>query len=131
VLSWSRDREVNLSICLDLEKVDPTVRAFEFKLSDWRKGLMQAHRYKFFSNVSVLVLPKHKMKSVAPEIDIFRRLRVGLWGFSPEKGTIVCLYTPRPIKQPVPKYGERAIRLAAQSFRSQFSPILKLSQAVQ
>jgi len=131
VLSWSRDREMNLSTCLDLEKLDPTVRAFEFKLSDWRKGLMQAHRYKFFSNVSILVLPNHKMKSAAPQIDIFRKLRVGLWGFSPETRAIACFYTPRPIKQQIPKYGERAIRLAAQSFRSQFSPLLKLSQAVQ
>jgi hypothetical protein len=130
-LSWSHDRAANLSTCLDLEKLDPTVRAFEFKLSDWRKGLMQAHRYKFFSHVSILVLPNHKMKSVALQIDIFHKLRVGLWGFSPKTGAIACFYTPRPIKQQIAKYGERAIRLAAQSFRSQFSPLPKLSQAVQ
>ena len=130
-LSWSHDRAVQLSTCLELEKLAPTVRAFEFKLSDWRKGLMQAHRYKFFSHVSILVLPNHKMKSVAPRIDIFHKLRVGLWGFSPETGTIACFYTPRPIKQQIAKYGERAIRLAEQSFRSQFSSLPKLSQAVQ
>lgn len=130
-LSWSHDQEVNLSTCLDLEELDPTVRAFEFKLSDWRKGLMQAHRYKFFSHVSILVLPNHKMKSVAPQIDIFRKLRVGLWGFSPETRAIECFYTPRPIKQQIAKYGQKAIRLAAQAVCSQFGSLPKLSQAIQ
>jgi hypothetical protein len=116
---------------LDLEKLDPTVRAFEFKLADWRKGLMQAHRYKCFSHASILVLPTHKIKCVEPRLDIFRKLRVGLWGFSPESGTIACVYTPRPIKQKIAKYGEIAIRLAAQAFSSQFGSLPKLSQAIQ
>jgi hypothetical protein len=130
-LSWSNDRAVQLSTCLDLEKLDPTIRAFELKLSNWRRGLMQAHRYKFFSHASILVLPNHKMKSVAPQIGVFRKLRVGLWGFSPETGTIACFYTPRPIKQQIAKYGQRAIRLAAQAVCSQFGPLPKLSQAIQ
>jgi hypothetical protein len=130
-LSWSHDRTVQVSTCLDLEKLDPTVRAFEFKLSDWRKGLMQAHRYKYFSHASILVLPNHKIKSVQPQIHIFRKLRVGLWGFSPETGTITCFYTPRPMKQKIAKYGERAIRLAAQAVCSQFGSLLELSQAIQ
>ncbi|MEJ2724672.1 MAG: hypothetical protein P8175_08500 [Deltaproteobacteria bacterium] len=130
-LSWSHDRTVQVSTCLNLEKLDPTVRAFEFKLSDWRKGLMQAHRYKYFSHASILVLPNYKIKSVQPQIHIFRKLRVGLWGFSPETGTITCCYTPRPIKQQIAKYGERAIRLAAQAMCSQFGSLLELSQAIQ
>jgi hypothetical protein len=130
-LSWSHDRALQVTTCLDLEKLNPTVRAFEFKLSDWRKGLMQAHRYKYFSHASILVLPNHKMKSVEPQLDIFRKLRVGLWGFSPETGTIACFYTPRPIKQQIAKYGQRAIRLAAQAFCSQFGSLPKLSQAIQ
>jgi hypothetical protein len=130
-LSWAQDRHANSLTCLDLEKLDPTVRAFEFKLSNWRKGLMQAHRYKFLAHVSILVLPKHKMKTVESQIDIFRKLRVGLWSFSPETGAIACFYTPRPTKQQVAKYRERAIRLAAQSFCSQLSPLPELSQAFQ
>lgn len=130
-LSWSHNRAVHLSTCLDLEKLDPTVRAFEFKLTNWRRGLMQAHRYKFFSHVSILVLPSHKMKSVKAQIDIFRKLRVGLWSFSPETGAITCFYTPRPIKQKFAEYRQRALRLAAQAVCSQFSPLPKLSQAIQ
>ena len=129
--SWFDDQSVNISTCLDLEKLNPTVRAFEFKLSDWRKGLMQAHRYKYFSHASTLVLPCHKMRSVASQIEIFRKLRVGLWWFSTKNGTITCSYTPRPIRQQIPKYGQRAIRLAAQAVCSQFGSLPKLSQAIQ
>jgi len=130
-LSWSQDPAMQVSTCLDLEKLNPTVRAFEFKLSDWRKGLMQAHRYKYFSHASILVLPKHKIKSVESRVDIFRKLRVGLWGFSQDTGAIACSYTPRPIKKQVGKSGQRAIRLAAQAACSQFGSLLKLSQAIQ
>ena len=131
VLSWSKSPAKQASGSLDFDKLDPTVRAFEFKLSDWRKGLMQAHRYKYFSHASTLVLPCHKMRSVASQIEIFRKLRVGLWWFSTKNGTITCSYTPRPIRQQIPKYGQRAIRLAAQAVCSQFGSLPKLSQAIQ
>lgn len=76
------------------------IRSFEFKLDNWRTGLMQAHRYKNFSNASILVLPIHKIKTAVQSLDLFRELGVGLWGFSIETGTIVRKYTPRPVKVP-------------------------------
>jgi hypothetical protein len=130
-LSWSHDSVMQVASYLDFEKLNPTVRAFEFKLSDWRKGLMQAHRYKYCSHASILVLPIHKKKIAESRIDIFRKLRVGLWGFSPETGAIVCLYTPRPLKNQIGKYGQSAIRLTAQAACSQFGSLLKLPQPIQ
>ena len=115
VFSWSHTLTPQESKYLDLEQLDPTVRAFEFKLSDWRRGMMQAHRYKYFSHASILVLPKNKMKSVKSEINLFRKLRVGLWGFLPETGSITCLYTPRPKQQQITKHAQKAIRLASQA----------------
>ncbi len=115
VFSWSNTLTSLESTPLDLEQLDPTVRAFEFKLSDWRRGMMQAHRYKYFSHASILVLPKNKIKSVRPELNLFRKLRVGLWGFLPETGSITCFYTPRPKQQQIPKYAQKAVRLAAQA----------------
>ena len=129
-LSWSHDPAMQASTSVDLEKVNPTVRAFEFKLSDWRKGLMQAHRYKYFSHASILVLPNHKKKLAESRIDIFHKLRVGLWGFSPETGAITCSYTPRPVKKKLGKSGQRAIQSAAQAVFSQLGSLLKLSQAI-
>jgi hypothetical protein len=79
---------------------DSVIRSFEFKLDNWRTGLMQAHRYKYFSNASILVLPIYKMKPAEERLDLFRGLGVGLWGFSIETGTIVRKYTPRPVKAP-------------------------------
>lgn len=118
VFSWSNTLTQQESASLDLEQLDPTVRAFEFKLSDWRRGMMQAHRYKYFSHASILVLPKNKMKSVKPQLNLFRKLRVGLWGFLPETGAIACFYTPRPKQQQIAKHAQKAIRLAAQAVRS-------------
>jgi hypothetical protein len=92
---------------------------------------MQAHRYKNFSHASILVLPSQKIKLVEQRIDLFRKLRIGLWGFSPETGHIGCFYTPRPIKQQIPKYERKVVRLAAQLDQSQFGPLLKLPQTIQ
>jgi hypothetical protein len=115
VFSWSHTPTPQESTCLDLEQLDPTIRAFEFKLSNWRKGLMQAHRYKYFSHASILVLPRNKIKSVKQELNIFQKLRVGLWGFLPETGSITCFYTPRPKQQQIAKHAQKAIHLAAQA----------------
>lgn len=114
VFSWSEMPAIEESAFPDLEELDPTIRAFEFKISDWRKGLMQAHRYKYFSHASILVLPSHKAKTVESQLDIFRKLQIGLWGFSPDAGTIICLYTPRPIQKQITRHTQKAIRLAAQ-----------------
>lgn len=80
VFSWANTLISSESIPLDLQQLDPTVRAFELKLSDWRRGMMQAHRYKYFSHASILVLPRNRLKSVKPELSLFRKLRVGLRG---------------------------------------------------
>jgi len=42
------------------------ITAIEAKLKDWRKGLMQAARYRYFSNRAILVLPP-QAASVAVE----------------------------------------------------------------
>ena len=34
-----------------LNIIRPTIRTFEIKLDNWRKGMTQAHRYRYFSNV--------------------------------------------------------------------------------
>ena len=75
-----------------------TIQSFEFKLNNWRAGLMQAHRYKYFSNTVILVIPHSKMKKVQDNIELFRSLNVGLWGFHQESGAITKRFTPRAKK---------------------------------
>lgn len=79
-------------------KLKTIVQAFEFKLKDWRRGLMQAHRYKYFSNSSILVIPAHKIKSAQKSLDLFKKLGVGLWAFNISSGAITKKFTPRPKK---------------------------------
>jgi hypothetical protein len=75
-----------------------SVQAFEFKLKNWRNGLMQAHRYKYFSNSSILVMPMDNIKPAQESLDLFKQLGVGLWAFNASSGAITKRFTPRPKK---------------------------------
>lgn len=115
VLNWGRPLPLHSGIAPDLSQANPTVRAFEVKLSNWRGGLMQAHRYRYFSHVSVLVVPRSKLKTVGPHLNLFQTLRVGLWGFDSASESITSLYTPRPKRQQIARYGARALATALQA----------------
>lgn len=112
VLNWTGDAADGG--VLDLRQANPTVRAFEFKLSNWRVGLMQAHRYKYFSHAAILVIPKPKLAAALSYLDLFKSLRVGLWGFDADSSWIRQVYTPRPKRQQIQKYAAIALDRAAQ-----------------
>lgn len=95
VVSWEGPHHKRASLDA-LAETSATVRAFEFKLSDWKKGLMQAHRYRFFADVAILVVPTAKLTLAQTVMDTFRALEVGLWGFNEATGAITPVYTPRP-----------------------------------
>lgn len=84
------------------------LKTFEFKISDWKKGLMQAHRYNFYSHVSILVIPTSSLKKPQANLDLFKKLNVGLWGFDIDKKVITKVYSPRPKKQFIYNYYELA-----------------------
>ncbi len=109
VLSWHDGLAPRKKASFDLTEASPTVRAFEVKLTDWRSGLMQAHRYRYFAHVAILVVPRAKLKTVEAKLNLFRTLRVGLWGFDSDSEAITRVYTPRPKRQQVAKYGDRAL----------------------
>jgi hypothetical protein len=77
-------------------KYQPTVRAFEIKMSDWRKALMQANRYRFFAHAPIVVLPSAKVGPALKYLETFRGLGVGLWSFDIETNRITKHFTPRP-----------------------------------
>jgi len=101
-----------------IREARPTVRAFEVKLNDWRRGMTQAHRYRYFASVAILVLPVGKCESAVPYLNTFRRIRVGLWGFDPGSNRIIPHYTPRPSVALEPGYQIRAVELVASVSRS-------------
>ena len=69
--------------------------AIEAKLKDWRKGLMQASRYRFFANRALLVLPPESAKVAKAFLGTFKLLHVGLWEFDAEKSILRKHFTPR------------------------------------
>jgi hypothetical protein len=53
--------------------------AFEMKLSDWRKALQQAYRYKYYADLSVVVLPAKSAARALQSQCLFETLGIELW----------------------------------------------------
>ena len=119
-VAWkSLGRNEVSTTCQDfIETLSPTVRAFEVKLENWRRGMTQAHRYRYFSNAAILVLPADRSVRALPYLDTFRRIRVGLWDFDPVSNHIRCHFTPRPHHPIEPKYQLRAVGLVSQASKA-------------
>lgn len=103
---------------LFLTSARPIMRAFEFKLSNWRRALMQASRYKFFANVSIVVLPIEKCGLPLKYLNTFKKVHVGLWGFDENSNRIVTHFTPKPNKPIDSRYQLLAVKLVASASKS-------------
>jgi len=95
----------------------PCTRAFECKLTDWRKAMAQAGRYRFFANQTFVVLPETACARALPYLGTFRKIRVGLWSFSPGNGRITVHHTPRPLAAMSERYYFHAIESVARASR--------------
>jgi hypothetical protein len=74
--------------------------AFEAKLLDWRKALNQAHRYRYYADVSIVILPAQAARPAIENRDLFQQMGVGLWTFNPESGAIcsrIAVKAPAPL----------------------------------
>jgi hypothetical protein len=83
--------------------------AFEMKLRDWRKALGQAYRYRYFADAAYVVLPPQAAKLAKQHLDLFKKLRVGLWAFDKHAGKIRKFYSPRRGAPLSSKARERAV----------------------
>lgn len=101
----------------------PCTRAFECKLTDWRKAMAQAARYCFFANQAFVILPEEVCKHALPFLETFRKVKVGLWSFSPENNRIRVHHTPRAKAPKSDRYYFHAIDIVAKA-SSQSLPIL-------
>jgi hypothetical protein len=54
--------------------------SIEAKISNWQRGLYQAYRYKWFSDTSYLALYDSRISPALKNIDLFKKLNVGLLG---------------------------------------------------
>lgn len=90
---------------------DLRLTAIEAKLKDWRKGLMQASRYRFFANRSILVLPPPTTAVAVRFLDTFKALNVGLWEFDPKALVLTRHFTPAETRPLNTKAREKAVHL--------------------
>ena len=76
------------------EDHEPSVAAFEIKLSDWKRALQQAYRYRYYADTAVVVLPLHRASRALESADVFSALGVALWTFDRSAGVIHKQVTP-------------------------------------
>jgi len=85
--------------------------AFEFKLTDWRKGATQAMRYRSYAHRVFLVMPPVPALRAAQHLEAFRDLEIGLWAFHVLTGEIERHFTPAPLVPLNSKAHEAAISI--------------------
>jgi len=66
--------------------------AFEAKMNDWRRGLLQAARYRAYANVAILVVPVNTATRALRFLDTFRAVKIGLWSFDEQSKKIYRHY---------------------------------------
>lgn len=71
--------------------------AFEAKLRNWKKAVMQAYRYKWFADYSYVVLDEAHSKVAIENLPLFKKLNVGLMTIS-VNGVIKNHYHPKKQK---------------------------------
>lgn len=55
--------------------------AFEMKIGHWKKALLQAHKYSYFADKVIVVLPVEKSNAAINNIQWFEKLGISLWAF--------------------------------------------------
>lgn len=80
-LFYSKKNEENLII------------SFELKLHNWKRALIQAFRYKSFSNTAYVVLPEMTMEKAESNIELFKNYNIGLATFT-EDNNFLIKYIP-------------------------------------
>lgn len=74
------------------EKTQKNIRyviSIELKLKNWKQGIIQAFRYKNFSNDVYLMIDEKYIKPALNNIDIFKKYNVGLASFSIDKKFVI------------------------------------------
>ena len=69
--------------------------AIELKRNNWRRGLLQAFKYKIFTNESYVVIDDHYLRPALKNAPVFRKANVGLASFSTDSKFYIHI-TPNP-----------------------------------
>ena len=82
-------------VCFSKQGNKISMVSFELKLTDWRGALIQAFRYKSFSDYSYVVLPTETANKAIEHKDIFEQYGIGLASF--DNNTYDIMYRPSKI----------------------------------
>lgn len=69
-------------VCFEKKDKDINVVSFELKLTDWRTAIIQAFRYRSFSNQVYVVMPEDTVRRAMAHTDQFDRYGIGLASFT-------------------------------------------------
>lgn len=81
-------------VCFSKLDAGIKVVSFELKLKDWRGALVQAFRYRSFSDYSYVVLPEETAEKAYYYVDLFEKYGIGLISF--KEGNCYIMYRPLP-----------------------------------
>lgn len=76
-------------VCFEKHDDTITVVSFELKLTDWRKAIVQAFRYRSFSNTVYVVMPEDTVSRAFAHSEEFSRYGIGLASFSSGRLTVL------------------------------------------
>lgn len=81
---------------------DLEICSFEFKLTNWRRALYQATRYRAFSHRVFVVLPTSSLSPALEHVEAFRKLNVGLIFHHPAGHSRAIVWSKK--KKPLSRY---------------------------
>lgn len=67
------------------ESEELSIISFELKLTDWKRAVKQAFRYKSFSNIAYVVLPSCRANAAVNNLEFFEKYNIGLAKFNMDK----------------------------------------------
>lgn len=77
-------------VCFDKQGDDIQVISFELKLTDWRRAMVQAFRYKSFSHLAYVVMPETTVENAKLHINEFQQYGIGLISFGLNGLHVIC-----------------------------------------
>jgi len=102
--------------------------AFEAKMNDWRRGLLQAARYRAYANVAILVVPVNTATRALRFLDTFRAVKIGLWSFDEQSKKIYRHYTPNADKAIAQMFLKKFYRYSFNNQSSVLGELFGISQ---
>ncbi len=110
--------EYSIKNCHNESRLIRTIlTTFEVKIKDWRKAIIQAYRYKYYSNRAIVIIPIEYSAKAVINKKLFSDFNIGLWIFDKKNKQTNKIFTPRAHKPINREAKEKAIDILNQKFK--------------